>query len=158
MWLWCRPAATALMRSLAWEPPYVAGAALEKAKRQNKNKQTKTKKTSVHWITWFEGPFCPQNSQIQGLRLPTGNYLTLSLLLSPVPTLLAGENEPVHSLPSRFPPLSSCSHLVPPDGPPLLGSPPPPLNSLFLLCWSFSKYLKVRFCQSIGGSRSLSLL
>ena len=38
-WLWCRPAAIALIRPLAWEPPYATGAALEKAKRQT-NKQT----------------------------------------------------------------------------------------------------------------------
>ena len=35
--LWCRPAATAPIRPLAWEPPYAAGAALT---RQNKNKKT----------------------------------------------------------------------------------------------------------------------
>ena len=34
LWLWCRPAATAPIQPLAWEPPYVVGAALEKAKRQ----------------------------------------------------------------------------------------------------------------------------
>ena len=39
LWLWCRPVATAPIRPLAWEPPYAAGAALEKAKRQ-KTKQT----------------------------------------------------------------------------------------------------------------------
>ena len=33
-WLWHRLAAIAPMRPLAWEPPYAAGAALEKAKRQ----------------------------------------------------------------------------------------------------------------------------
>jgi len=32
LWLWCRLAATAPIRPLAWEPPYAAGAALEKAK------------------------------------------------------------------------------------------------------------------------------
>ena len=32
--LWCRPAAVAPIRPLAWQPPYAAGAAL-------KNKQTK---------------------------------------------------------------------------------------------------------------------
>ena len=32
LWLWHRPAATALIRPLAWEPPCAAGAALEKAK------------------------------------------------------------------------------------------------------------------------------
>ena len=32
LWLWCRPAATALVRFLAWEPPYVAGVALKRQK------------------------------------------------------------------------------------------------------------------------------
>ena len=36
LWLWCRLAATALIRALAWEPPYAVGAALEKARRQKK--------------------------------------------------------------------------------------------------------------------------
>ena len=35
-WLWCRPAATAPTGPLAWEPPYAAGVALEKAKRKKK--------------------------------------------------------------------------------------------------------------------------
>ena len=33
LWLWSRPAATAPISPLAWEPPYAAGAALEKTKR-----------------------------------------------------------------------------------------------------------------------------
>ena len=39
MWLWRRLAATALIRPLAWEPPYAAGSALEKAKQTNKQKK-----------------------------------------------------------------------------------------------------------------------
>ena len=39
LWLWCRPVATAPIRSLAWEPPCAAEAALEKAKRQKKKKK-----------------------------------------------------------------------------------------------------------------------
>ena len=39
LWLWCGPAATAPIRPLAWEPPYAAGAALEKAKRQKRKKK-----------------------------------------------------------------------------------------------------------------------
>ena len=39
LWLWRRQVATALIRPLAWEPPYDVGAALEMAKRQ----KTKTK-------------------------------------------------------------------------------------------------------------------
>ena len=34
--LWLRPAATALIRPLAWEPPYAAGVAQEMAKREKK--------------------------------------------------------------------------------------------------------------------------
>ena len=41
LWLWCRPEATAPIRSLAWESPYAAGGALEKAKRQKKKKNAK---------------------------------------------------------------------------------------------------------------------
>ena len=39
LWLWCRLAAVAPIRPLAWEPPYAAGAAL---KRQKKKKKKKT--------------------------------------------------------------------------------------------------------------------
>ena len=41
LWLWHRLAAIAPIRSLAWESPYAAVAALKKAKRQKTNKQTK---------------------------------------------------------------------------------------------------------------------
>ena len=34
LWLWRRPVATALIRPLAWEPPYAAGVALEKTKNK----------------------------------------------------------------------------------------------------------------------------
>ena len=36
LWLWCRPAAVALIRPLAWEPLYATGAVLEKKKRRRK--------------------------------------------------------------------------------------------------------------------------
>ena len=34
LWLWYRPVATALIRSLTWEPPYAMGAVLEKTKKK----------------------------------------------------------------------------------------------------------------------------
>ena len=34
LWLCCRPAAIAPIQPLAWEPPYAAGAALEKTKKK----------------------------------------------------------------------------------------------------------------------------
>ena len=36
LWLWRRPAAAALIRPLAWEPPYATGAAQEMAKNKKK--------------------------------------------------------------------------------------------------------------------------
>ena len=35
-WLWCRPEATAPIRPLAWEPPYVVGVLLAKKERKKK--------------------------------------------------------------------------------------------------------------------------
>ena len=49
LWLWHRPVATALIGPLAWEPPYAAGAALEKAKRQKTNKK-QTKLSQMQWL------------------------------------------------------------------------------------------------------------
>ena len=43
LWLWCRLAATALIRPLAWELPYAAGAAIEKTKRPKKKKKSSGK-------------------------------------------------------------------------------------------------------------------
>ena len=36
VWLWCGPAAVALMRPLAWDPPYAMGEAPKKAKKKKK--------------------------------------------------------------------------------------------------------------------------
>ena len=39
LWLWHRPVATVLIRPLAWESPYAAGAALEKRKKKKKEEE-----------------------------------------------------------------------------------------------------------------------
>ena len=48
LWSWCRPASTALIGILAWEPPYVMGVALirkqERKKRKEKRKEKKRKR------------------------------------------------------------------------------------------------------------------
>ena len=36
LWLWCRAATAALIRPLAWEPPYTEGVALRKEKKERK--------------------------------------------------------------------------------------------------------------------------
>ena len=49
LWLWCRLAAAALIRPLAWELPHAVGAALEKAKRQKKKKKTEKQQICAHY-------------------------------------------------------------------------------------------------------------
>ena len=47
LWLWRQPVATAVIRPLAWEPPYAVGMAL---KSKSKNKQTeKNLKDAEAW-------------------------------------------------------------------------------------------------------------
>ena len=46
LWLWRRPAATAPITPLAWEPPYAEGAAL---KGQKKKKEKKRKKKTTFY-------------------------------------------------------------------------------------------------------------
>ena len=47
LWLWSRPAATALIQPLAREPPYAVEVALGKAKRQKNKKQTNKQKKQI---------------------------------------------------------------------------------------------------------------
>ena len=51
LWLWCRLAATAPIRPLAWEPPYAVVAAQEMAKRQKKKKKKKRKNKGITRLT-----------------------------------------------------------------------------------------------------------
>ena len=41
LWLWCRPAATAPIRPLAWELPYATGMALKRRKKERKKETNK---------------------------------------------------------------------------------------------------------------------
>ena len=52
LWLWHRPVATALIRSLAWEPPYTVGEAL---KRQKGKKEECYKKHIWEFLLWHSG-------------------------------------------------------------------------------------------------------
>ena len=64
LWLWCRPAATAPIRPLAWEPPYAAGAAQEMAERQKK-KRKKLHEDGVPIVAqWLTNP--TRNHEVLG--------------------------------------------------------------------------------------------
>ena len=68
LWLWRRPAATALIRPLAWEPPHAAGAAQEmakKTKKQNKKKAIVLKIKNKYQLPDFNAIFIFSLTKIQ---------------------------------------------------------------------------------------------
>ena len=56
LWLWRRPVATALIKPLAWEPPYAAGAALEKTKKKFYDFMPFGTSLSWYFKIYFSGP------------------------------------------------------------------------------------------------------
>ena len=62
LWLWCRPAAVALIQPLAWEPLYVLGVqkrSKTKKTKQNKTKQKNSPKRALFFVCLL-GVFWPQ--------------------------------------------------------------------------------------------------
>ena len=75
LWLWCRPVATALIRPLAWEPPY----AMRSGPRK---KGKKTKKKKIIGVCMLEdvkeGRWYSDNEMFPlGWAIVTGNDWTL---------------------------------------------------------------------------------
>ena len=78
LWLWCRPAATALIWSLAWRPPYAVGMALKKKKKKKKTKISKyIKKTQNH--SFYSGKWGERSLEHMSI---------LSLLIPELPTYI----------------------------------------------------------------------
>ena len=59
LWPWNRPAATAPIRPLAWDPPYATGAALEKA---NQKKEKKWTYLQLPKLYMYNSKFIPRNT------------------------------------------------------------------------------------------------
>ena len=57
LWLWCRPAAIAAIRPLAWEQPYAMGVALKRKREKKKESERKEKKS--HRSTMRGTVVCP---------------------------------------------------------------------------------------------------
>ena len=78
LWLWCRPAAIALIRPLAWEPPYAVSAPLEKTKKGRK-KERKTdrqtgKKAGLSLVAqWLMNP--TRNHEVEGSILGLAQWV-----------------------------------------------------------------------------------
>ena len=56
LWLWCRPAAIALIQPLPWEPPYAMGVALKDKIKKSKPKNFKSSKRKKQ-IPQYKGTF-----------------------------------------------------------------------------------------------------
>ena len=54
LWLWHRPAATALIRPLAWEPPYAMGCGPKKTKKKEKENKVNVANEifRVEFVPW----------------------------------------------------------------------------------------------------------
>ena len=53
LWLWHKLAAVAPIRPLAWDPPYAAGTALKRPKKQNKTKQNMMDSRTLVFLLLF---------------------------------------------------------------------------------------------------------
>ena len=54
LWLWRRLAGTALIRLLAWKPPYAGGVALKRKKKKKKTKRKVNSPASVMQNSFFK--------------------------------------------------------------------------------------------------------
>ena len=78
LWLWCWPAATALIRPLAWETPYANGMALKRKKGKEKEQQLSQVERKVYGTSAYSrglvrdlGPLFflhqPQSSSLENI-------------------------------------------------------------------------------------------
>ena len=68
LWLWHRPAATAPIQSLAWEPPYAIGMALKKDRREKKRREKDTQVCNSSVSSW------PKDKTRHNLTTPSWHY------------------------------------------------------------------------------------
>ena len=84
LWLWCRLAATALIRPLAWEPLYARGAALENQKDKT-NKQTNKKPKGKGMLQKESEVFTNAAAEAKTARVPMSLCHSLKLQAPGVP-------------------------------------------------------------------------
>ena len=99
LWLWSRLVATALIGPLAWEPPYVTGAALEKTKKRKKKR--KKEMGSCDMCSFVSGFLCSIQLGLGfihrrvALKMCTAQGLAWSQMLGPHCQILEGRAESV---------------------------------------------------------------
>ena len=81
LWLWHRLEAVALIRPLAWKPPYAVGVALKKQKKKKKKKKKILVNSPLSSFTPYSLPIPPVQKQKKWF---TSLYIPLNLFLSPL--------------------------------------------------------------------------
>ena len=133
LWLWCRPAAVAPIRPLAWELPYAPPVALKKNKNLNQKLSNSSLSTLIPSSFQQLMSSCLKDPLILHKFLPSAKKTSLGnsckegnmcLLPDPYPSLSvpaflqpAGSSS---STASSSHPLERCSHIS--TGPPTLGA------------------------------------
>ena len=76
LWLWCRPAPTAQIRHVAWEPSYATGAALKTHTQKKKKKKgsTSLKRNQCKSTVMFKKKLVPKKL-LKSLRVTTERNL-----------------------------------------------------------------------------------
>ena len=68
LWLWCRPAALALIHTLAWGPSYASGAALKRQKtKKKKNADFWTPRNLFSWSGVLSGTLINLSSSLRAI-------------------------------------------------------------------------------------------
>jgi len=74
LWLWCRPAATAPIRPLAWEPPYTEGATLKSKNKERRKWRSslveQEVKDAVILLLWLGPQLCGFDPWPGNFRMP----------------------------------------------------------------------------------------
>ena len=76
LWLWCRPAAVAPIRPLAWEPPYAAGTALKRKKNHSFDKHL----NYLGAVSCFSPSWIPLEFRVGLAVVPAGLRAATSLV------------------------------------------------------------------------------
>ena len=73
LWLWHRPAATAQIRLLAWEPPNASGVALKRQKKKKKKKKKNSESKNIGPVVLrFRQSLMPKSTKYELRSQPTG--------------------------------------------------------------------------------------
>ena len=93
LWLWCRPAAITLIRSIAWELPYATGAAVKSKKFYTKKLYQIVKYTAaftkMKLLLFADESVTTNGGKFREIRLPTQGKIFLKSWLSTASDLIS---------------------------------------------------------------------